>query len=95
LLCAAEDKSIRLWCLNDITKYTCSHKIDSKHHSNNSDFKNLCKNEIISLQNYKSFTEEQNVYCYKFKQNFDAAWLDNGSILIATITKCGTLKVIY
>lgn len=94
MLCAARDKSIRLWCLNDITKYTCSHKIDSKYHSNNN-FKNLCKNEIIPLQNYKSFIEEQNVYCYKFKQNFDAMWLDNGSILVATITKCGTLKVNY
>lgn len=93
LLCAADDKSIRLWCLNDITKYTCSHNINSAHHSNNSNFKNECKNEIISLQNYKS-SSEQMLYC-KFKQDFDAMWLDNGSILVAAITQCGSLKVIY
>lgn len=81
LLCAAEDKSIRLWCLKDITQYACSHS------------ENICKNEVISLQNYKLFTEEQNFYCYKLKQNFDAVWLNNNSILVAAITKCGTLKV--
>lgn len=78
-----------------MNKYTCCHKINSAHLSNNSDVNNVCKNEIMSLQNYKIFSGEKNLYCYKFKQNFDAVWLENDSILVAAITKCGTLKVIY
>lgn len=81
LLCAAEDKSIRLWCIKDITQYACTRS------------KTICKNEIISLQNYKLLTEKQNLYCYKLKQNFDAVWLKNNSLLVAAITKCGSLKV--
>lgn len=48
---------------------------------------------MMSLQNYKSLTEKQNLYCYKLKQNFDAVWLKNNSLLFAAITKCGSLKV--
>lgn len=94
LLCASENKSIRLWCLNDITQYTCSHRTNILQEECNSHLENICKNEIISLQNYKLFSEKQNLYCYKFKQNFDAVLHDKNSIFIAAITKCGTLKVI-
>lgn len=93
LLCASEDNSIRLWCLNDISQYTCAHQTNSIIESN-SNFENICKNEILSLKNYKLFSEEQNLYCYKLQQNFDAVWLENSSLLLAAITKCGTLKVI-
>lgn len=55
----------------------------------------MCKNEMLSLQNYKLFSEEQNLYCYKLQRNFDAVWLNNDSVLVAAVTKCGTLKVIY
>lgn len=94
LLCAAEDKSIKLWCLNDISQYTCAHQANSTHQSNNDCMQcNVCKNEIISLQNYKLFSGEQNLY--KLKENFDAVWLDNNSnVLIAAVTECGSLKVI-
>lgn len=71
----------------------CGHQNNISHQSN-SHFENVCKNEIISLENYKLFSEEQNAYCYKFQQRFDAVWLDDSSILIAAITKCSTLKVI-
>lgn len=94
LLCAAGDKSIRLWCLNDISQYTCAHLTNSIHQSNNN-FEYTCKNEIIPLQNYKVFSEEQNLYCYKLQQHFDAVWLENSSLLLAAITKCGSLKVNY
>jgi len=48
---------------------------------------------MLSLQNYKLFSEDQNLYCYKFQRNFDAVWVDNDSVLVAAVTKCGTLKV--
>lgn len=95
LLCAAEDKSIRLWRINNISQYTCAHKINSasdlsETESTTSRFENICKNEIMSLQKYKLISGEQILYCY-----FDAIWLDNNSnVLIAAITKCGALKVI-
>lgn len=92
LLCAAEDQSIRLWCLDDTTQSACPYQTNTMHQSNN-DVKNICKNDVISLSDYKLLTEEQTL-CYKFKQNFDAVWLDNNSILIAAVTRCGTLKVI-
>jgi len=94
LLCASEDKCIRLWCLNGISQYTCAHQTNSINKSNNN-FENICKNEIISLKNYKLFSEDQNLYCYKFKPIFDAVWLDNNLFLLAAITECGTLKVIH
>lgn len=92
LLCAAEDRSIQLWYINDITQYTCAYQTNTIYQSNNV-IENICKNDVICLQDYQLFTEEQNL-CYKFKQNFDAVWLDNNTILIAAITRCGTLKVI-
>lgn len=93
LLCAAEDKSIKLWCINNISQYTCVYQANStldmsSTDSNSPHFKNIYKNEIVSLQNYK-FSEKRNLYSY-----FDAVWLDNSTkVLIAAITKCGTLKV--
>lgn len=92
LLCAAEDKSIRLWCLKDLAQYTCTHHTVSTLQSN-SEFNGVCINEILSLKTYKKLSEEQNIYCYKLKQNFDALWLDNRAVLIAAITQCGMLKV--
>lgn len=92
LLCAAEDKSIRLWCLNDIAQYACANKINTVQQSN-SNFEKKCKNEVMSFQDYKLFLEEQNLYCYKFKQNFDAVCLKNDSVLVAAITQCESLKV--
>lgn len=93
LLCAAEDNSIKLWCLNDIVQYMCADQNNISHQLD-SHFENVCKNEIISLKNYKLISEKQNAYCYKFQQRFDAVWLNDSSILIAVITKCNTLKVI-
>ncbi|VVC32819.1 Hypothetical protein CINCED_3A002930 [Cinara cedri] len=92
LLCAAEDRSIRLWCINEIENYTCAYQANTKHQSSNG-VEHLCKNEVISLQDYKLITGKQNL-CYTFKQNFDAVWLDNNSILIAAATKCRTLKIL-
>lgn len=92
-LLSAVNKSIRLWCLKDITQYACAYKKNTLNQSNNN-FENMCKNEIISLQNHELFFEEQNVYCYKFQRNFDAIWLDNDTVLVAAVTNCGTLKVI-
>uniref|UniRef100_A0A2H8TPT9 Apoptotic protease-activating factor 1 n=1 Tax=Melanaphis sacchari TaxID=742174 RepID=A0A2H8TPT9_9HEMI len=93
-LLSAANKSIRLWCLKDIKQYACAHKTISTNQSNNT-IKNMCKNEILSLQNYKLFSEEQNLYCYKLQRNFDAVWLDNDSVLVAAVTKCGTLKILF
>lgn len=92
-LLSAANKSIRLWRLKDITQYVCAHRTNATNEYN-SDFENVCKNEILSLQNYKLFSEDQNLYCYKLQRNFDAVWVDNDSVLVAAVTKCGTLKVI-
>lgn len=94
LLCVAEDKSIRLWCLNNITQYTCVNR-NLAFYKNNKHLENICKNETITLEKYKSMFEKNDFYCYKLQQNFDAVWLENNSLLIAAISKCGTLKVIY
>lgn len=94
LLCAAENKSIRVWCLNGIAQYTCANKINTIQHAS-SNVENKCKNEVMSLQNYKLFSKEQHLNCYKLKQNFDAVFFENNSILVAAVTQCGTLKVIY
>lgn len=95
MLCAAEDKSIRVWCIKNITQYTCAYQAIVSHQPN-SEFENVYKNEIISLQSYKLISEKQNVYCCKLKQNFDAVWLNNNSsLLVAAVTQCGMLKVIY
>lgn len=93
LLCASNDKSIRVWCLKDMIQYTCTNNSVTKRHSNNVSENIICKNEIVCLQSYKIFSEKQNLYCYKLKQNFDAVWLDDSSLLIAAITQCGMLKV--
>lgn len=92
-LLSAANKSIRLWRLKDITQYACAHQTNTANQSN-SNFENKCKNEILSLQNYKLFSEDQNLYCCKLQRNFDAVWVDNDSVLVAAVTKCGTLKVI-
>lgn len=94
LLCAAENKSIRLWCLNGITQYTCADKINTIQNSSNS-FEKKCKNEVISFKNFELFSKEENLNCYKLKQNFEAMYFENNSILVAAVTQCGTLKVIY
>lgn len=76
-------------------QYTCTHQTIIGHQSN-SEFENVYKNEIISLQNYKLFSEKQNVYYCKLKPNFDAVWLNNNrALLVAAVTQCGMLKVIY
>lgn len=93
LLCAAKDKSIRLWRFNDFTQYSCICRTNTLHQSDD-DLKNICKNEVILLQKYKLFMEEKKLYCYKLKQNFDALWLDNNSLIVAAVSKCGKLKVI-
>ncbi|CAH1736793.1 unnamed protein product [Aphis gossypii] len=93
-LLSAANKSIRLWCLKDIKQYACAHRTISTNQSN-SDIENMCKNEMLSLQNYKLFSEEQNLYCYKLQRNFDAVWLNNDSVLVAAVTKCGTLKILF
>ncbi|XP_026822292.1 apoptotic protease-activating factor 1-like [Rhopalosiphum maidis] len=93
-LLSAANKSIRLWCLKDIKQYACAHRTISTNQSN-SNIENMCKNEMLSLQNYKLFSEEQNLYCYKLQRNFDAVWLDNDSVLVAAVTKCGTLKILF
>ncbi|XP_060875475.1 apoptotic protease-activating factor 1-like [Metopolophium dirhodum] len=93
-LLSAANKSIRLWCLKDITQYACAHKTNTTNQSN-SNLENECKNEILSLLNYKLFSEDQNLYCYKLQRNFDAVWVDNDSVLVAAVTKCGTLKVLF
>lgn len=92
-LLSAANKSIRLWCLKDITQYACAHQTNTTNQSN-SNFENVCKNEILSLQNYKLFSEDQNLYCCKLQRNFDAVWVDNDSVLVAAVTKCGTLKIL-
>lgn len=93
LLCAANDKSIRVWCLQNMMQYTCSSNTLTKCQPT-SEFENIiCKNETIPLQNYKLFSEKHNLYCYKLRQNFDAVWLTDDSLLIAAITQCGMLKV--
>lgn len=78
LLCAADNGSVRLWCLDDSTKYMCT-----------------CKASRITLQEYMCTVNlgRQETNCCKLNPNFDAIWLNNNIILIAAMTKCGSLKV--
>ncbi|XP_050540508.1 apoptotic protease-activating factor 1-like isoform X2 [Daktulosphaira vitifoliae] len=95
LLCATDDRSVRLWSLDDITKTLCNFNSNTVVTSvNHLDF---CKNEKLTLENYKlSLTfKQQETFCCKLNPNFDAVWLDNNSVLIAAVTKCGRLKILY
>lgn len=90
LLCAADDRSVRLWSLDDTSNFNSSASVTSSNHLDS------CKNEKLSLGNYKlSLTSKlQESICCKLNPNFDAVWLDNNALLIAAVTKCGRLKVI-